>query len=161
MCQTFLPVPSSGLNLRLLPRPFREQRFPKGTLFPDKHELLRFEKVFGGFGAGTKLKESLNFCLLGAKRKDGECICAYPDRGRMWIEAIFQEIIDRNQSRSFTDVSILPFLSIFPSHRGETHRNRLKFHRDTKKGTHKSSGQFISIYFSLFSRISGPYFIPL
>ena len=44
---------------------------------------------------------------------------------------------------------------------GETRRNRLKFHRDTKKGTHKTSGQFISIYFSLFSRISGPYFIPL
>ena len=60
-------MPSSGLNLRLLPRPFREQRFPKGALFPDKHELLRFEKVFGGFGAGTKLKESLNFRLLGAK----------------------------------------------------------------------------------------------
>ena len=37
--------------------------------------------------------------------------------------------------------------------RGATHRNRLKFRRDT-------TGQFISIYFSLFSRNSGPYFIP-
>ena len=90
-CQTFLPasVPSSGLNLRLLPRPFREQRFPKGTAW------------------------SLNFRLLGKM----ECMCAY--RGKMWIEAIFQEIIDRDQSRSFTTVSVLPSQSSFPSHRGE------------------------------------------
>ena len=39
-------------------------------------------------------------------------------------------------------------------------RNRLKFRRDTKKGIHKNSGQFSSIYFSLFSRNSAPYFIP-
>ena len=41
---------------------------------------------------------------------------------------------------------------------GETRPNRLKFRRDTKKGIHKTPGQFISIYFSfIFSRNSGPY----
>ena len=33
--------------------------------------------------------------------------------------------------------------------------------RDAKKGIHKTYGQFISIYFSLVYRSSGPYFIPL
>ena len=42
-------------------------------------------------------------------------------------------------------------------HRGETCQNRQKFRRDTKKGIHKTSGQFISVYFSLFSLNSGPY----
>ena len=83
-------------------------------------------------------------------------MCAY--RGKMWIEAIFQEIIDRDQSRSFTTVSVLPSQSSFPSHRGETRRNRLKFRRDTKNGIHKTSGQFISIYSLLFFQNSGPFF---
>ena len=48
---------------------------------------------------------------------------------------------------------------VFPSHRSETRRNRLKFRRDTKN-THKTSGQFILISFSLFSRNWDPYFIP-
>ena len=38
-----------------------------------------------------------------------------------------------------------------PSHRRETRPNRLKF-VDTKKRIHKTSGQFIPIYFSLFCR---------
>ena len=35
----------------------------------------------------------------------------------------------------------------------ETRRNRLKFRRDTKKRKHNTSGQFVSIYFSLFPEI--------
>ena len=49
-------------------------------------------------------------------------------------------------------------LTSFPSHRGGTRRYRLKFRRGTKKRMHKTPGEFISIYFSLFSRNSGPYF---
>ena len=41
-----------------------------------------------------------------------------------------------------------------------SHQDQLKFCRDTKKEIHKTSGQFISIYFSLFSWNSGPYFTP-
>ena len=61
---------------------------------------------------------------------------------------------DRPWLRSIISPSLLPSLS----HRGETRRNRLKFRRDTKKGIHKTSGQFISIYSLLFFQNSGPYF---
>ena len=47
---------------------------------------------------------------------------------------------------------------VSPSYRGGTHRNWLKFRRDTKEQIHKTSCQFISIYFSLFLRNVGPYF---
>ena len=49
-------------------------------------------------------------------------------------------------SRSFTDVSVLPFLSTFLSHRGETRRNRQKFHRHKERNTQ----DFRSVYFNLF-----------
>ena len=68
------------------------------------------------------------------------------------VLSIFQDIIDRNQSWSFTAASVLPFFSTFPLHWGETRRNRLKFLRGTKIRILKTLGQFMSICFSFFSQ---------
>ena len=67
------------------------------------------------------------------------------------IEAIFQEIIDRNQRRSFTAVSVLPFLSTVASHRVQWNSRKLA------EISHRQRNEYTRVRVSFFSKFISCY----
>ena len=76
-------------------------------------------EVWGFHSWATFENAGISVCQSEAIESLSRCVSWR--RGKLWIEAIFQEIIDRNQSRSFSAVSVLSrFPSLLPSHRRRT-----------------------------------------
>ena len=100
---------SPGLNILLLPRLFRDQRFFEDHFFRSSLNCLALS--FWGFHGRPTVCEMTGSPFAWAETIENASVRTL---AKCESRRYFRKLIDHNQSRSFTVVSVLPFFSTVP-----------------------------------------------